>query len=105
MGNEEFEEILSALDRESARIRVRVEPRRYNKPATVISGFPPGVDLAETTRSLKNRLATGGSVVDGEVYLQGDHRPRIRDELSKLGFDPETIEVSNAELPRRGRRG
>jgi translation initiation factor 1 len=105
MGNEEFEEILSALDRESARIRVRVEPRRYNKPATVISGFPPGVDLAETTRSLKNRLATGGSVVDGEVYLQGDHRGRIRDELSKLGFDPETIEVSNAELPRRGRRG
>ncbi|MGI0156741.1 MAG: stress response translation initiation inhibitor YciH, partial [Thermoplasmata archaeon] len=71
MGNDEFDEILSALDRETARIRVRAEPRRYNKPATVIGGFPPGVDLVETTRSLKNRLATGGSVVDGEVYLQG----------------------------------
>jgi translation initiation factor 1 len=105
MGNEEFDEILSALDRETARIRVRVEPRRYNKPATVISGFPSGVDLEETTRSLKNRLATGGSVVDGEVYLQGDHRPRIRDELSRLGFDPETVEVSTAQLPKRGRRG
>ena len=105
MGNEEFDEILSALDRETARIRVRAEPRRYNKPATVISGFPPGVDLVETTRSLKNRLATGGSVVDGEVYLQGDHRTRIRDELQRLGFDPETIEVSNAQLPKRGRRG
>ena len=104
MGNEEFEEILSALDRETARIRVRVEPRRYNKPATVISGFPPGVDLAETTRTLKNRLATGGSVVEGEVYLQGDHRPRIRDELARLGFDRETVEVSTDELPRRGRR-
>jgi translation initiation factor 1 len=105
MGNDEFDEILSALDRETARIRVRVEPRRYNKPATVISGFPPGVDLEETTRALKNRLATGGSVVDGEVYLQGDHRPRIREELSRLGFDPETVEVSNAQLPKRGRRG
>lgn len=102
---DEFDEILSALDRESARIRVRVEPRRYNKPATVISGFPTGVDLAETTRALKNRLATGGSVVDGEVYLQGDHRARIREELGKLGFDPETIEVSDIELPRKGRRG
>ena len=99
MGNEEFEEILSALDRETARIRVRAEPRRYNKPAPVISGFPPGVDLEEITRSLKIRLATGGSVVEGEVYLQGDHRSRIRDELSRLGFDAETIEVSNAQLP------
>jgi translation initiation factor 1 len=104
MGNEEFEEILSALDRETARIRVRAEPRRYNKPATVISGFPAGVDLAETTRTLKNRLATGGSVVDGEVYLQGDHRSRIRDELARLGFDRDTVEVSTDELPRRGRR-
>jgi translation initiation factor 1 len=105
MGNDEFDEILSALDRESARIRVRVEPRRYNKPATVVSGFPTGVDLAEITRQLKNRLATGGSVVEGEVYLQGDHRARIRDELARLGFEGEAIEVSNAQLPRRGRHG
>lgn len=104
MGNDEFDEILSALDRETARIRVRVEPRRYNKPATVISGFPPGVDLPETTRQLKNRLATGGSVVEGEVYLQGDHRSRIREELSRLGFDAGTVEVSNVQLPKRGRR-
>ena len=105
MGNEEFDEIHSALDRETARIRVRAEPRRYNKPATVISGFPPGVDLADITRQLKNRLATGGSVVEGEVYLQGDHRGRIRGELGKLGFDPGTIEVSDVALPKRGRRG
>ena len=105
MGNEEFDEILSALDRETARIRVRAEPRRYNKPATVLSGFPPGVDLADITRQLKNRLATGGSVVEGEVYLQGDHRGRIREELGKLGFDPETVEVSDVALPKRGRRG
>jgi translation initiation factor 1 len=105
MANNDFDEILSALDRESARIRVRAEPRRYNKPATVISGFPSGVDLEEITRSLKNRLATGGSVVDGEVYLQGDHRGRIREELGRLGFDPETIEISNAQLPKRGHRG
>ncbi|MCI4317186.1 MAG: hypothetical protein L3J96_01485 [Thermoplasmata archaeon] len=105
MGNDEFDEILSALDRETARIRVRCEPRRYNKPATVISGFPPGVDLPEITRSLKNRLATGGSVVEGEVYLQGDHRSRIREELGKLGFDSGAIEVSNTQLPKRGRRG
>jgi translation initiation factor 1 len=105
MSDDEFDEILSALDRETARIRVRAEPRRYNKPATVISGFPPGVDLAETTRALKNRLATGGSVVDGEVYLQGDHRGRIREELARLGFDPGTIEISDTALPKRGRRG
>ena len=105
MGNEEFDEILSALDRETARIRVRAEPRRYNKPATVISGFPAGVDLADITRQLKNRLATGGSVVEGEVYLQGDHRGRIREELGKLGFDPGTIEISDVALPKRGRRG
>ncbi|MGI0053519.1 MAG: translation initiation factor [Thermoplasmata archaeon] len=105
MANDEFDEILSALDRETARIRVRAEPRRYNKPATVISGFPPGVDLADIARQLKNRLATGGSVVEGEVYLQGDHRVRIREELARLGFEADAVEVSNAQLPKRGRRG
>ncbi len=105
MGNDEFDEILSALDRETARIRVRAEPRRYNKPATVISGFPAGVDLADIARQLKNRLATGGSVVEGEVYLQGDHRARIREELSRLGFEGDSVEISNAQLPKRGRRG
>ncbi|MHB8351475.1 MAG: SUI1 family translation initiation factor [Thermoplasmata archaeon] len=105
MGNDEFDEILSALDRETARIRVRAEPRRYNKPATVISGFPAGVDLADIARQLKNRLATGGSVVEGEVYLQGDHRARIREELGRLGFEGDAVEVSNAQLPKRGRRG
>ena len=44
-------------------------------------------------------------MVEGEVYLQGDHRARIREELGKLGFDPETIEVSDTALPKRGRRG
>ena len=104
MGNNEFDEILSALDRETARIRVRAEPRRYNKPATVISGFPPGVDLEEITRSLKNRLATGAGRRRGGLP-SGGPPGRIREELGKLGFDPETVEVSNAQLPKRGRRG
>ena len=45
------------------------------------------------TKKLKNVLACGGTSKDGKVELQGEHKHRVREELMKLGFPEETIEV------------
>lgn len=40
-------------------------------------------DLAAT---LKQKCGTGGTVKDGKIEIQGDHRDRIEVELQKLGY-------------------
>ena len=42
---------------------------------------------------MKKMLATGGTVKDGIVLLQGDHRDRVVEILVKRGFSESSIEV------------
>lgn len=51
---------------------------KRGKMMTIISGTP-GDDaaIAQMCRELKKALATGGSVNDGQIELQGDHRERV----------------------------
>ncbi|EQD77467.1 Translation initiation factor SUI1 domain protein [mine drainage metagenome] len=81
-----LKEITEELDREEAVLTVRVERRRYNKPTTVIAGFPKDADLADIAKRLKTSLATGGASKDGEIVLLGDHLRRAREKLGALGY-------------------
>jgi predicted translation initiation factor SUI1 len=54
---------------------------------TVISDIPlDETSLAEFATKLKTRLGTGGTVKDGRIEVQGDHRDRIVEELEGLGY-------------------
>ena len=91
---EGFDDILAELDREEARIRVRMEMRRFGKPTTVIEGLKMSEkDLQELGTKMKKILATGGTVKDGVIILQGDHRERSVELLVKQGFSESSIEV------------
>jgi len=71
-----------------------METRRFGKPVTVIQGLPKaGASIKEVVRILKHRLATGGTLKEGIVILQGDQREKAKNELVKLGFAETSIEV------------
>ncbi len=94
--SEEFnlKNILGELDRSDTHLVVRSETRRWSKPVTVIQGLEKtGRSIQEIAHILKTRLATGGTVKDGVIILQGDQRNRVKDELLKQGFPAENIEV------------
>lgn len=79
------------LDEDLARaeltLTVRVERRRYNKPMTLVEGFENDVvDVHDLASTLKRRLATGGTVRDDHIELQGDHQRRLPDLLREEGF-------------------
>jgi len=75
------------LGRTEQRLRVRVDERTYGKAMTVVEGFDESsVDLQGLASDLKSSLATGGTVDDGRIELQGDHRERVRDLLEDKGF-------------------
>ena len=60
---------------------------RRGKSVTVVAGLPGGaVALAEIATTLKRLCGSGGTVNDGNVEIQGDHRERLAAKLTELGF-------------------
>ncbi len=66
---------------------VRETKGRRGKGVTVILDLPLDDDgLTQLVTKLKNRLGTGGTVKEGRIEIQGDHRDRIVAELESLGY-------------------
>ena len=60
---------------------------RRGKGVTTVSDLPlDETGLTELVTKLKTRLGTGGTVKDGRIEIQGDHRDRIVAELEGLGY-------------------
>lgn len=84
---EEMREGATLLPAEQ-KLRVLLETKqRAGKMMTVVTGFAgTEADLQELGKKLKVACGTGGSVKDGEILIQGDHRTRIADWLLKNGY-------------------
>jgi len=69
-------------------IRVRRETKgRGGKTVTVLDGVPlTGDAMRDLCSALKQLCGTGGTVKDGMIQIQGDHREKIFTELSNRGF-------------------
>lgn len=60
---------------------------RKGKSATIIEGFcGTDLNLQELARTLKQRLATGGSTRDGEILIQGNRKEEVTKILKELGY-------------------
>jgi translation initiation factor 1 len=73
------------------KITVTTVARRYGKLTTLVSGFDKSIDLKSTARELKEALACGGTVKDGVIELQGNHKKNVRPILVKMGFPDSSI--------------
>lgn len=60
---------------------------RKGKGVTVISGIPlDEKGIKELAKHLKARCGAGGTVKDGVIEIQGDHRDALLEELRKRGW-------------------
>lgn len=60
---------------------------RKGKGVTVITGVPlAGEELKELARELKRLCGCGGTVRDGAVEIQGDHREALAAALAARGW-------------------
>lgn len=76
------------FDKAQQEVSINVDERRYGKTVTVVSGFDvPQSTLESLASSLKSSLATGGTVNDDAIELQGDHRDRLPELLDDHGYD------------------
>ena len=69
-------------------VRVGRETKgRKGKGVTVVAGVPLAGDaLEDLATRLKKRCGSGGTVHEGIIEIQGDHRDTLVAELGKLGY-------------------
>lgn len=69
-------------------IRIRYETKgRKGRGVTIVEGLPVGApETMEFLQELKRVCGSGGTIKNGLILIQGDHRKRIESELQKRGF-------------------
>ncbi|HXL97810.1 MAG TPA: translation initiation factor Sui1 [Steroidobacteraceae bacterium] len=78
----------TALRADAGKVRVsRQTQSRAGKAVTLITGLPlAAVELERLARDLKRRCGSGGTVKDGVIEIQGEHRDAVVAELLRRGF-------------------
>lgn len=69
-------------------VRLRREVKgRGGKTVIVITGLPlDEKSLSNLGKKLKKKCGTGGSVKNGAIEIQGEHRDTLMTELTKVGY-------------------
>jgi len=86
--------VCESIARQDQRIEIKLEKRKFGKPATVIAGLDPKViDLKDLLKKLKSKMACGGTVRGNTVELQGNHLSRMKEALASLGFEAGSVHI------------
>lgn len=86
--------VCETIAKESQKILVHIERKKFNKNYTIIEGIDAKeIDLKDLTRRLKSALACGGTLKEGKIELQGEHKQKAKKILIDYGFASGTIEV------------
>lgn len=89
-----MKDILRELDRERNIITISKDIRKFHRVATIITGIDNNSEeLQSMVTFIKKRIGTGGTVKEGQIILQGDHRDAVRDILISKGYSEDKIEV------------
>ena len=69
-------------------VRISRETKgRKGKGVTLVTGLPVSEnELKALSKKLKQQCSTGGTVKDGVIEIQGDHREKLMNELQSLGY-------------------
>jgi translation initiation factor 1 len=75
-----------SANEQTARI-ARDKKRRAGKTVTLISGLRHDpATLEALLKKLKQQCGAGGTLKDGEIEIQGDHRERVAAALAAMGY-------------------
>lgn len=83
----EAEESAETLPPAKQTLKVWLDRLKGGRVATVVRGFVGSDDdLVALGKELKKSCGVGGTAKDGEIIIQGDHRDRVVELLTKAGY-------------------
>ncbi len=89
------EESPEPVEKNSQKTVIRIEldkKQRAGKQVTVINCIPPP-DLDPICKKLKTVCATGGTLKNNTIELQGDQRKKASAQLTAMGFKVKVIGI------------
>jgi translation initiation factor 1 len=84
-------DVLETLDKERTPLKMKTDRRAYGKKVTLVSGFDKTTNVKKVAKLLKSRCATGGTVKEGVIELQGDQVRRATEILEKEDYQVDFI--------------
>ena len=79
--------VCEEIAREQQKIDISVDKRRYGKVMTIVEGIDSNdLDIDALITKLKKKCASGGTIKEGKIELQGDHRTKVKETLEEMGF-------------------
>ena len=86
--------VCETIAKESQKILVYVERKKFNKNYTIVEGIDKKeIDLKDLAKKLKSELACGGTIKDGKIELQGEHKQNTKKILIEYGFASSSVKV------------
>ncbi len=86
--------VCETIAKESQKILVYIERKKFNKNYTIVEGIDEKeIDLKDLAKKLKSELACGGTIKEGKIELQGEHRQKTKKILVDYGFAPSSVEL------------
>lgn len=84
--------VCESIAKESQTITISIIKKKFGKKYTVVEGIDQKeIDLKDLTKKLKSKFACGGTMKNGTIELQGDHKQKVKEILVQMGFALETI--------------
>ena len=86
--SEDTQDEAISLPKNQQKLRLYMERAgRGGKTVTIVKFFVGSEDdMVALCKLIKQKCGVGGSVKDGEIIIQGDHRERLLDILKKEGY-------------------
>ena len=86
--------VCEIIAKESQKILVYLEKKKFNKFYTIVEGIDKKeIDLKDLAKKLKSELACGGTIKDGKIELQGEHKQKAKKILIRHGFAASSVEI------------
>ncbi|MAG45372.1 MAG: stress response translation initiation inhibitor YciH [Nanoarchaeota archaeon] len=86
--------VWESITKETQIIEIKRIKKKFGKISTLIEGInKKEVNIKDLGKKLKSKFACGGTVKDDKIELQGDHAEKVKQELVKMGFNPESIKI------------
>ena len=85
--------ICGTISQAQQKIKIYTKNVSYKRVVTVISGIDPKLnDIYKLVKTLKTKIACGGTYKDNVIELQGDHIEKAKKILLESGFPQSAFE-------------
>jgi translation initiation factor 1 len=84
-------DVLETLDKERTPLKMKTDRRAYGKKVTLVSGFDKTTNVKKVAKLLKSKCATGGTVKNNIIELQGDQVRRATEILEKEDYQVDYV--------------